>query len=551
MSFIMKPNNRKSRSGSVLRAKIVSEDQTEFVTKDYPVIVLTENPSDQDRVLRDKQIVESILDSANSDENNKWEYMTESIRELASTTQKYGSNEAYIGEAKISNGGEYMNSSGVVVKRPIYDPDAISSEHVARLTIDITYNKAKATIEREIHIPAYTAEEVIGLLESFTNDSFWNAIKGTNKKPSYVFGNFTNPTTDVISTINTYNSANPKIRMQDIIKVDNPNSIPNFEISYPIYDSPVGAMVANNTTYNSMTATAIYQLKDNSLYSVKEIKDTDSLDQEKQIILHDPSANTIATHGCTIAYGFWGKSNNTARGVFSYPAEQNPKGTTRVVTSSLQFMSQLIPASSIKNNLSSSALTSWVLPPSYFDEFNADTSTLYVLGEDFHPAEFKRNPSSASVILFKPNTNIVIKLPAKFSQLPSLQTYEKLDYIKDTEKIGYKTNDDGSLSGFSDSMANFVIECMTEGDDKGFYITEEAPSITDTTVTSSGTKTKTAGTANTSSTQYLYIPSDEFDAMGGQLSFSFQIVFKQNILFEASQEASLLTFYFDIRRSNA
>ena len=196
MSFKLKTNNRKKISGSRLMAKIVSKDMKASTSKTYDVIVQTQELSDKEKVLRDKQQLESALDAANN-----WSDIRNSIAQLTTLTNTEGSNGCRISAPVFDNveigNNKYMDNNGNVSKRLPYDSSIEGSNPglLASMTITITSanKKESDTLVKEFIIPRYQPKEVLLIianalsnntsLSSSDENRFWDAVRKNNISP--------------------------------------------------------------------------------------------------------------------------------------------------------------------------------------------------------------------------------------------------------------------------------------------------------------------------------------------------------------------------------
>lgn len=129
MAYRLKPNNRKMLSGTTLVAKIVSPDKKAFVTAEYPILVQTQQLSDEECCIRDMQTVDAILESNNdfSDIKNGINSLADALEannngttiSLPSDSWKNATYEDADGKKHV-----LMTTDGRVQERPLYNPNA-------------------------------------------------------------------------------------------------------------------------------------------------------------------------------------------------------------------------------------------------------------------------------------------------------------------------------------------------------------------------------------------------------------------------------------------
>jgi len=512
MSFILKTNNRKVRSGSTIRAKIVSPDQKDFAVKDYPVLVQIQSLSDYDRVIRDAQQIGAILDAAND-----WNNITECIEELSSALQanSNGSNVSIREMTNgIANGITYIGLDGNVQTRPKYNPESPNQGHMVTLVIDVRYNEAHTTVEKEFKIPAYTNFDIINTIKNnFTSDVLWNYLKKDNIDPNFIFSDFNDlEDPDVQAEIIQ------EIGISNMFDANIEGSVPVLEVTPPDYYTN---LFEGKTSYNRISATDMYQL-DRASYTINKVTDN-VLRPMFSALGIDSSADKI--RGNVIAYSMKSKGTANNEYVATWSLGEGTGSTCRV-SKSIGFLSELISNAQVRNNISKSAHIGWFLPENIFSDLGLTDESCT-----------NTQTSSRKEIIIPADKNVFLRLPKKISDLVTSE--DNIIADDDTNPIGYYINEVRTTEGFTNNMFTFKIEL-----DKDAY-TFDYVNFDDELDTSFATKGRSFDSTEIGTAEYIAIPKDQFTT---EVKGVLNIIPYENTLTGSTANISI---YFKLKRAAA
>lgn len=423
MSFILKPNNRKNRSGSTLIAKIVSPDKKDFIYKEYPVLVQEQTLTDQEAVIRDMQQLDAILSGANVN----WANITEEIKEL-SVALKSATNGSTIDPPTftIQNMGdlEIVSKDGKITNRPKYDGED-STDFSSTMNIKIHKGDVEEIFSKDFVVPAYTAQEIVEKITSYLGDNiFWNYIKGNNNSSTKIFSDLAQPSVTAILN---------QSGLYTMINMDKPANIPTLSFEYPeFYTTP---LLNSEGKYTRPDSDDIYG-KD-SLYNIEPVTDTNAYD------IGIANYNSDKNYGLTVAYAFSSKKASENKIVGTFELDE---ATASTEIKDVAFISSVINISDVTENIIGSAHQSWILGLSIMNHYSITDALL------------GNNNSSVTFTVPNNSENIVIRIPNNFLSMTSEDVASTV--IGDVNNIGYSTTD-GVLKGFTNQFATIAYTFNT------------------------------------------------------------------------------------------
>lgn len=513
MSYILRPNNRKRISGSTIKAKIVSPDKKMSSSVEYPVQVQVQTLSDRECVIRDMQQMDAILSGVND-----WSNITEEIKEFqtALTSATNGSRIILDGfqPYKDGNGNEIINSNGVVLKRPAYTAGT-DTDFTTILRIIVKKNEEQEVYTKNITIPAYTADEVIGAIKTsnFAKE-YWSLIKNANVKPKNIFSSLTNITGSNI------------LQRYGIDKYYNSSvaaSIPVLETTYPSYYTGDGTLISNTGAVNRLDAKTVYALKNDLHYSVVGVSGSELTDEEALAI----NVNKSHSKNETVAYRLKSSNLNTDNIIKSTFTLEGSTLPCVISQDDIGFLSNKIQVSHIQSNIIQSMHLGWFIPSS--------ARTAYGIAND---KIIDSSESSRTTISINTTTcNPILKIPNSLTSLIDISD-DTSNAIQDFENIGYDWNTLDDKHGFVDNMISVKV-VLNPG--SGMYVSDTMPSPVDdlTSLTSSSTLTSELTLTNTDSTKYLYLDKSDFTS---QIKGVIKITLIQSSLGEPVD----INFYFTL-----
>jgi hypothetical protein len=592
MSFILKTNSRKKLSGSRLMAKIVSKDMKASTSKTYDVIVQTQALSDKEKVLRDKQQLESALDAANN-----WSDITYSIAQLTTLTNTEGSNGCRISVPVFDNVEindiKYMDNNGNVLKRLPYDSTIEGSNPglSASMTITITSpnKKESDTLVKEFIIPRYQPMEVLYIifnalsnntsLSSTEENRFWDAVRNNNISPKRVFGslkdcsNFTKA--NIVSLIHDYTgrTSDDGIVLSDYVNTSIDSNIPSFTVLYPAIHadendvnlaniaSKINGIIDINTgEFRVPSPSDIYVLAQNELNAIGlskiTIRDNDvsSLTEAETVELFGSDARTMESrfknYGCIIGYGITFTSSNQNRLI---TGTMSLNGKTLRINNKvpLVYLSRRLVYNDVRDTISKSARISWFLTEDYFSDPDRNLNIVNAL---LNTDSSSNTAQQRVTITFKKSENIILRLPSNILNLSLGNNIN--DYITDVKNIGYYTNENGQF-GFGgtsgeNNMFTFNLQFDSSAGFTGFHNALGTQPLTgDVDITSSN---RQMSFVSSSQQQYIFLQSSDTglntSEYTGSINGSFSIVMKESLLKPDDNNGNPVTIYFTIKQES-
>ncbi len=428
MSFILKPNNRKKRSGSTLVAKIISPDKKDYIYKEYPVLIQEQTLTDQEAVIRDMQQLDAILSGANPN----WASITEEIKEL-SVALKSATNGSTIDPPTFTIQAvgdlEIVSKDGKIINRPKYNGEN-STDFSSTMNIKVHKGDVEEIFTKDFIVPAYNAQEILEKMTSYLNNNniFWNYIKGNNVSYAKIFSNLSKPN---VSTILNQSG------LHQLINMEEPTNIPTLTFTYPNFYS--ATLLNADGEYTRPNANDVYG-KD-ALYNIQSLTDVNASD------IGIPGYSVDKNYGLTVAYTLSSKNpqDNIITGTFSLEGQKSSAEIKDVA-----FVSSIINISDVVDNIVSSAHDSWILGLTTMSHYGL---TDKLLGNN-----------NSSVVWTIPNDteNIVIRIPSTFLAMTvdNVNGTDDKTVISDKNNIGYATTD-GVLKGFTNTFATVTYSFST------------------------------------------------------------------------------------------
>lgn len=509
MSYILRPNNRKRISGSTIKAKIVSPDKKMSSSVEYPVQVQVQTLSDRECVIRDMQQMDAILSGVND-----WSNITEEIKEFqtALTSATNGSRIILDGfqPYKDGSGNEIINSNGVVLKRPAYTAGS-DTDFTTILRIIIKKNEEQEVYTKNITIPAYTADEVIGAIKTsnFAKE-YWNLIKNANVLSKNIFSSLTNITGSSI------------LQRYEINKYYNSSvaaSIPVLETTYPSYYTGTGTLISNTGVVNRLDAKTVYALYNDPHYSVVGVSGSELTNEEALAI----NVNKTLASNETVAYRLKSilSAENIIKSTFTLEESTLP---CVISQDDIGFLSNKIQVSHIQSNITQSMHLGWFIPSS--------ARTAYGIAND--QITDSSESSRTTININSTTCNPILKIPNSLTSLIDIAD-DPSNAIQDFENIGYDWSTLDNKHGFVDNMISVKVQ-LNSG--SGMYVSDTMLSPVDD-LTPSGTLTTELVLTNTDNTKYLYLDKSDFTS---QIKGVIKITLKQSSLGDPVD----INFYFTL-----
>ena len=391
MSFILKPNNRKNRSGSTLRAKLVKkveakngigEDKIASITKDFPIIVREQKLSDKECVIRDEQQLASIIEAANIFEiepGKSYMEVKEQINELT-TALSSATNGSIIDSPQWSNTNyNILSKNGEVINRPKFGD---TQDFNTIMSIRVHKGDEEEIYQVNVRVPRHSAEEILSILSNkFTTAVFSNAIKNQNNDLNNIHGNLKKPSeAELIEQMGITNFVNTN----NLSKIKLNVTVPNTQVWYENFNTNTNqytgeyskVTLLNPETYavTNLSARDMIYIKNNLDIELTDTNSGDSftnnttvnsvigkygydfiniqkLKQEFNIKTDDPAYNSI------ICYSLKASAKLIAQWEIIQgddPSAEDYSIKTDALEQDLTFISNVIPAEDIWYNLANS-----------------------------------------------------------------------------------------------------------------------------------------------------------------------------------------------------
>lgn len=510
MAYRLKPNNRKMLSGTTLVAKIVSPDKKAFVTAEYPILVQTQQLSDEECCIRDMQTVDAILES-----NNDFADIKNGINSLADaleannngTTISLPSDSWKNATYEDADGKKHvlMTTDGRVQERPLYDPNATDEQKFrgVQFTIHIKKGTAERTLTKTAIIPMYSKEEVLAFNTGYNP---WNLIKLNNIAKDKITGNL-----KVIFT--------PEEIRTFLGEAFSKRAVSNKDEAVPKMDIDISALYGFNSEtgeYTRPTASEVWQMQDSDtshrfepIYDNNEVAGTNK-------------GNT----GAIIAYGIDNiAGSNSILSILKYDDEtHNPP----VPINDARVISSFITIDEVKANLANSMYLHWA----GLDAITGKNSIIAVGAAG--------STQNAPITCALNGKGLVVTCPGSIEDLVK----DENSGIVDTSKIGYSAimeDNRVNVRGFG-KVLSFKLKLDT---DIRFHL-GTSPLDPETLNTSITVKDYNfSGEVNSNSTkQFIGILNDDIPSDGLSGSLSVQINGKPY----GKSNAETVTLYFKITK---
>ena len=479
MGYILKVNNRKTRSGSKLTARIVTKNH-KYKEKQYNVIVEETEVSDQQFCQTELQRIIQLIKRKNDDlESKTYDFNTNGI-----SPKKDGETISYDIESPSDIDHEYIDEEGKIIKRPPYNKqfaNADAANIIYGITVTVRYNNVSASSVIPMTIRAYTKEEILNLIGDLANkhahaaitpDTVWNITSQSNsanpKTPYYICSNLLNIESADLQKIlrdqlAIYDAAEIKkdaeaaknTTVLDKIDMGKENeeetkglstsSLPKFDIKYQdIYgvDSTTGNL-STNDIMNFQEAYNIYANKgtDSSEYVVNEILASSGA---AKYILHTDKNYTGTKKAPVIAYAitYKDKAKNVIKASVTYDGSAIQYNDIEVP---VYTISNVVNARNIAANIKGSMKGEW---------FNLSGITNEAL-----KGSTRQNP----VEIDTSGKSICIRVPYSASTLADSGLYIKDNPTVDDPAIGYYSSEDKGVKGFGDETFSLQFKVVEGG----------------------------------------------------------------------------------------
>lgn len=556
-NYVLKANNRKKASGVTLQAKIVSPDKKDYIYRQYPVQLQVQKLTDKECVIRDKQQIESILNSANNNGVTRfWTQITDEIMSLdmALNSATNGSSVTYDDEF----GGKYfspdsdgsktiIDQTGKILNRPKYDPSRDENYFMTELRIYIYKGDEHQTYTQNILVPGYTGDEILTMIyDGLYNEKMWELVKNRNSSNAgnyYVTSSLNKPAASTIMTnLNlseymnidycpTYSVYVPQYFTNtegiQILTFTNAGDV--FTYSPPSPQEMVSA-VADNPTDLSVTNLSLSPTgSDKEAFKKIVLSIIPDCPLYKDVLpLQNPTGMTIAKIMTST------RVSNAIE--FTWTAEGG-SDTIKTSTPDLMFVSSAITMENIRANIRSSAKYSWFIPPSALQQYTSVSG---------NPSLFTAGEKTLNGVIGN-NKNIIIKLPKTLDQLVQ-NTSGDTTYdanIVDTTGIGYYKNASG-VGGFTDAMIQYVVKLST--DVPAYFVSnvsvDTQPSLISTANPVTYNQLYVTNNENLNGFNYLVIKYDDISSSGlTQIDIQVGIKFPNNELGENHSDQSVTLFF--------
>lgn len=518
MGYVLKTHNRKKICGNKLQAKIVAPDHSYFRLREYDVTIPEETLSNQARVIRDQQQIESALNISNPG----WVIIDE-IHNLQEALKRnsYGSKvSSPVIELDVVE--DYMDrSTGIVNSRPVYDPNQpTDNTATGTLTIHLEYgedeDKATADIIKEFTIPPYSQDDIIAEIKQYftANDAaIWNYIKGQNSanRRGIVYANLAK--NDSLADVKQFFAQHD---LNKYVNTANDSAFPTLSITFPntgVYATggSLADTISSSGQYTRKSASEAYALKNNANVETLDVFANNLADFIAFNSETDGAINNLLAFENTSRTAI----ENAATMTWTYTGYHDPA----TFSIGLRLYSGTISPSDINNNIDSYARLGWLL--------NSDAASSSAYGTtsnidvEKRREEYGANDGSESSKAIEINVpedkDIILKLPCSMRDLG----YP----ILDKNGIGYYY--DTAAHGYTEDMYNYKIEIV--GNAKAF-MKDTMPQYTDTIAPTSSSDYKAifengTGFYSTNIKRYVCIAKEDI-TQGDQISVRFTALAK-------------------------
>lgn len=530
MGFLLKTNNRKMVSGLTLKAKIVSPDKQAYDYDEYPIIIKEQTLSDQDKILRDYQVVCSTLDSNNRDWiiTNKINGLDELSNVVNYSTISYGTiNNSNLIDNGVMDGERIVDEkTGKVIKRPPYDVNNTDKGFTAIMQLTLTCGTQKMSVIRPFTVPMWTKEQVLKeIMDKWTENNIWKIIRGNNSENSkWLFTNLNIP---------NEMTALQALGLTSIINTSDNSNIPSLTFTYPTYYTTESGdpLIKSDGTVALMSAKEVYALSTSANYRVTGV-------QPSYLTTEQASARNInvsKSKGETVLYRL-AAQNPDLNNIVTTWSYDNTSSKTKAIA--VEFLSNTIAMADIISNIKKSVSLGWFMRAedfnSYFDGIvtNGDRDQLFPANND---------QTNRMVITINPGKHVQFRLPSSLDTLLLTNTHGIVDH----ESIGYAKDINLNVnSGFVNAMLNGMsLNFQNTG---AVQMSSSLNSISvDNEITEQATKTGTNFDSG-NAPQYIWLNSADFDTLGSNgLQGSFTINLNINSI---RDQASQITVYFTIKK---
>jgi len=548
MSFILKSNNRKNRSGSTLRAKVVTEvnGTIKSKVKDFPIIVREQKLSDKECVIRDKQQMESIIISSNEtieDSGETYIIVKDQIKEL-NTAITSATNGSIIDTPQWSITNEnILSKNGEVINRPKFGDD---SDFITIMSIKVHKGDEEETFKVGIKVPRYEVLEVLNQLDMvFGQTTLINAIKDQNVDLNSIRHNLKKPSEaalieqmQVSNYINTNNINKVKlnINVPDIYVMYR-----NFSVQTNEYlDTYTKVKLLDSETYevNNLSARDMIYVKNNMDTEMTDPDTDETFTNSTQVSYVQGRTGNQISEGLRNDFGITsnvGKSSTICYElspkvkISSYwsilDEDSNEEIEGNHVEIELRFISNLVSIDDIFENLSKS-ITFGCLTNSNGTNLNEITNKNAVITAN--------NAAESSRALYRYNTgsNFVICLKNTIAGAfgNNIVDHRKIDVMTSPVDVN------SVLNLKDDILSNVSITLYAGASDNSIpvsmYVTDNENTAATNTETAGLPKVYSASLNNyikdIGEDTYLYLPASESPS-GGKIYGTLEITLKQSI----------------------
>lgn len=550
MSFILKSNNRKNRSGSTLRAKVVTEvnNTIKSKVKDFPIIVREQKLSDKECVIRDKQQMESIIISSNEiieDSGETYIIVKDQIKEL-NTAITSATNGSVIDTPQWSITNEnILSKNGEVINRPKFGDD---SDFITIMSIKVHKGDEEETFKVGIKVPRYEVIEVINQLDmAFGQNTLINAIKDQNVDLNSIRHNLKKPSEaalieqmQVSNYINTNNINKVKLNI----------NVPDIYVMYRNFstqtnkylDTYTKIKLLDSETYevNNLSARDMIYVKNNMDAEMTDPDTNETFINSTQVsdvkgqtgnmisegLRNDFGITSNVGRSSTVCYALSPKVKISAYWSIINEDSVEIKGDHTDVN--LRFISDLVSIDDIFENLSKS-ITFGCLTTSNGTNLSQFTDKGTVITEN--------NPAEASRALYRydAGSNFVICLKNTIAGAfgNKIVDHRKIDVMSSPVDVN------SVLNLKDDILSNVSIRLYSGASDNStpvkMYVTDDlniatTNTVTDTTTTVFDKKSSVSLSEyvkDIGQDTYLYLPASE--AVGDKIYGTLEITLKQSI----------------------